>query len=90
MSSATQQAKYCQSCAMPMKKDKQGGATLKDGSKSAIYCSLCMDKGEFLYQGDDVKAYQAFVVDNMVKEGWWRPIAWLATRPIPRMARWDK
>ena len=86
---AETKAKYCQSCAMPMHKDKQGGATLKDGSKSLIYCSLCMKDGEFFYQGDDVKAYQAYVVDNMVREGWWRPIVWLATRPIPKMSRWQ-
>ena len=85
---AQTQSKYCQSCAMPMRKDKQGGATLKDGSKSLIYCSLCMKDGEFFYQGGDVKAYQRYVVDNMVSEGWWRPIAWLATRPIPKMGRW--
>ena len=88
MSAKTEQAKFCQSCAMPMSKDKQGGASLKDGSKSLIYCSLCMEDGEFFYQGDDVKAYQRYVVDNMVKEGWWRPIAWLDTRPIPKMSRW--
>lgn len=79
---------FCQSCGMPMDKDSQGGATLKDGTKSDVYCSLCMADGVFFYQGDDVKDYQKMVVSNMVKNGWWRPIAWLATRQIPKLDRW--
>ena len=82
----------CQSCGMPLKKDpsKKGGATLKDGTISAEYCSLCMEKGEFLFKGTDVKEYQKMVVDIMSQNGWWRPIAWLATRQIPRLKRWKK
>ncbi len=78
----------CQSCGMPLSKDKQGGASLADGSLSSEYCSLCMADGVFFYQGDDVKEYQKMVVDNMTKNGWWRPIAWLFTRQIPNLKRW--
>lgn len=80
----------CQSCAMPMHKDPQGGARLKDGTRSGDYCSLCMTDGEFHYTGTDVKEYQKMVVDQMTENGWWRPIAWLATRNIPSMGRWKQ
>ena len=40
--------KNCQSCGMPLKKDKSGGGTNADGSKSLMYCSLCFNNGEFI------------------------------------------
>ena len=40
--------KFCQSCGFPLKKDKQGGGTEKDGSISKKYCSMCYKNGEFL------------------------------------------
>ena len=79
----------CQSCAMPMNKDPQGGATLNDGTRSTDYCSLCMSDGEFHFTGSDVKAFQKMVVAKMSESGWWRPIAWLATRSIPKLNRWN-
>jgi len=41
---------------MPLKKDPQGGATNKDGSKSTMYCSYCYENGEFLQP--DISAMQ--------------------------------
>jgi hypothetical protein len=38
----------CQSCGYPLKKDKKGGGTEKDGSLSKKYCSMCYENGEFL------------------------------------------
>ena len=80
----------CQSCDMPLSKDPEGGGTEKDGTKSSTYCSLCYGKGEFYYQGDDVREYQKMVVNEMTKNGWWRPLAWLFTRRIPKLERWQK
>lgn len=81
----------CESCAMPMKKDPEGGGREADGRRSTLYCSYCYDDGEFLYPVDDVAEFQAMVVENMVKKhGWWRPVTWLATRGIPRLPRWSK
>lgn len=37
----------CQSCSMPLSKDKQGGGTEKNGSHSTTYCSFCYDQGSF-------------------------------------------
>lgn len=78
----------CQSCGMPMHKDPDGGGTEADGSQSALYCSLCYDNGEFRWDEGDVKAFQRMVVDGMAADGWWRPVAWLLTRDIPRLGRW--
>ena len=80
----------CQSCAMPMNKDPNGGGTNKDKSLSEKFCSFCYADGDFLWQGDNVRDYQKMVVDKMSENGWWRPIAWLATREIPRLERWKK
>lgn len=79
---------FCQSCSMPMSKDPLNGGSETDGSRSAIYCSLCYENGSFIYESTDVKAYQKYVVDAMVTEGWMRPIAWLLTRGIPKLERW--
>lgn len=80
--------RHCQSCDMPLDKDPEGGGTEADGSRSTEYCSLCYRDGAFMYQGDDVKEFQAYVVDQMVKDGWKRPVAWLFTRRIPKLKRW--
>lgn len=78
----------CQSCAMPMSKDPQGGGRNKDGTLSAEYCSLCYDDGEFYFKGTDVKEYQKMVMTALQEKGWWKPVAWLATREIPKLDRW--
>jgi len=78
----------CQSCDMPMSKDPQGGGTNADGTLSSEYCSLCYGNGAFTYQGSDVRENQKMVVNEMVKNGWLRPLAWLFTRRIPSLKRW--
>lgn len=81
---------YCQSCGYPLKKDKQGGGTEKDGSISTKYCSMCYRNGEFLTPADidTAKKMQAFCIDQMKKSGFNGIIAWLATRSIPKLERW--
>jgi hypothetical protein len=81
-------ANYCQSCDMPLAKDPEGGGTEVGAAQSAEYCSLCYKIGAFMYQGDDVKAFQSYVVNQMVRDGWMRPIALLFTRRIPKLKRW--
>lgn len=80
----------CQSCAMPLKYDPEDGGSEADGSRSTIYCSRCYGNGAFHFAGDDVRAFQAMVVDKMVENGWWRPLAYLMTRRIPKLERWSK
>ena len=80
----------CQSCDMPMTKDPEGGGTNSDGSLNAEFCSLCYGQGAFYYSGDDVRDFQKMVVNEMVKKGWLRPVAWFFTRRIPSLKRWKK
>jgi hypothetical protein len=83
---------YCQSCGYPLKKDKQGGGTEKDGSISTKYCSMCYERGEFLTprEIDTAEKMQRFCIAEMKKSGYNGIIAWLATRSIPKLERWKK
>ena len=80
----------CQSCDMPMSKDPQGGGRNNDGTLSDEYCSFCFEDGVFTFQGNDVRDFQKMVVNEMVRKGWWRPVAWLFTRRIPSLKRWKR
>ncbi len=83
---------FCQSCGFPLKKDKKGGGTEKDGSISKKYCSMCYKEGKFLTpkEIDDAKKMQAYCIQEMKKDGINRIFAWLATRGIPKLERWKK
>jgi len=82
----------CQSCGFPLKKDNKGGGTEKDGSKSNKYCSMCYKNGEFLtpLEIDSPQKMQKFCIEQMKKSGMNGAFAWLATRPIPKLERWQK
>lgn len=80
----------CQSCGYPMRKDKQGGGTEKDGSTSHTYCSMCYQNGLFLTppEIDTAEKMQQFCIREMKKSGINALFAWLATRGIPKLKRW--
>ncbi|MDH5797193.1 MAG: zinc ribbon domain-containing protein [Paracoccaceae bacterium] len=80
---------HCQSCGMPLNKDPNGGAHEADGSISIKYCSLCYDDGAFLQPDFKVTSMQHLVIHALQRQGWPKPIAWLATRGIPKLARWN-
>lgn len=84
--------KFCQSCGYPMKKDKKGGGSEKDGSKNAKYCSMCYEKGEFLSPSDidTAQKFQKFCIEEMKKDGMNGMLAWVLTRGIPKLERWRK
>lgn len=86
------ESKFCQSCGFPMKKDKKGGGTEKDGSISKKYCSMCYKDGKFLTppEVDNAKKMQEYCIREMKKDGINRIFAWLATREIPKLERWKK
>ena len=75
-----------------MAKDKKGGGTEKDGSKSAKYCSMCYENGRFLTppEVNTAEKMQDFCIQQMRKSGMNGFVAWLATRDIPRLERWKK
>lgn len=82
--------KFCQSCGFPLKKDKRGGGSEKDGTRSAKYCSMCYEKGEFLTPPEinTAQKMQEFCIREMKHGGMSGFFAWLATRTIPSLERW--
>jgi hypothetical protein len=82
--------KFCQSCGFPLKKDKRGGGSEKDGTRSAKYCSMCYEKGEFLTPPEinTAQKMQEFCIREMKHDGMSGFFAWLATRTIPSLERW--
>ena len=84
--------KFCQSCGFPLKKDKKGGGSEKDGSISKMYCPMCYETGKFLTppEIDTAKKMQAFCIQEMKKDGMNALFAWLATRTIPKLERWKQ
>ena len=81
-------AQICQSCGMPLSKDKHGGGTEADGRKSDTYCSLCYVDGQFTQPDVDAKGMQDFCVEALKKRGMPGVMAWLFTRQIPKLDRW--
>jgi len=82
--------KNCQSCGMPLKKDKLGGGTNKNGSKSIRYCSHCYTKGGFVLPNISVQEMQERV-DNKLK-AYYLPsfLRWIFTKGIPNLERWKQ
>lgn len=81
--------KQCQSCGMPMNKDKMGGGSNADGSRSQTYCSLCFGDGEFYVKDVTAKQFQSFCLQKIKEQGTPHVVAWLLTRQIPKLDRWQ-
>lgn len=83
--------KFCQSCGFPLKKDLVGGGTEADGSISQKYCSMCYQDGKFLSppEVDSAAKMQKFCITEMKKSGMNGVLAWLLTRGIPKLERWQ-
>ena len=82
--------KFCQSCGMPFDKDPKNGGTEKDGLKSNKYCSFCYENGSFTAPHIDTpQKMQSFCIDIMSKKGMPKFVAWILTRGIPKLERWN-
>jgi hypothetical protein len=73
---------------MPLSKDDQGGGTEADGTRSAMYCSHCYQRGKFTLP--DITANQMIdLVKGKMKEmhvpGF---LTYFITRNIPKLKRW--
>lgn len=76
---------------MPHAKDPGNGGTEADGSKNTMYCSYCYRDGEFLSKDiTTAKEMQAFCMEKMQEQGMSKIVAWLFTRMIPKLDRWNK
>ena len=80
--------KKCQSCAMPLKKDPQGGGTNTDGSNSEMYCSYCYDKGSFKQPNISASEMQHFVKGKLKEMGFPGFLTGFFTKGIPKLERW--
>ncbi len=82
---------FCQSCGMPLSKDKGRGGTEKDGIKSSEYCSNCYGNGQFTEP--DITAEQMQTkVKQMMKSDMHMPsfMANYFVKEIPGLRRWSK
>ena len=84
----TKTYKICQSCAIPLKHDPQGGGTEADGTKSPMYCSYCYQDGKFTDNFKTAGEMQDFCKQKLVEMKFPRIIAWLFIRGIPKLERW--
>lgn len=82
--------KKCQSCGMPLNKDKQGGGTEKNGTKSTKYCSYCYANGEFNGGNVTLKEFSEISRKGMIEGGQNKFFAWLFSRPfmLGHLERW--
>lgn len=82
--------KQCQSCGMPLSKDKEKGGSEINGEKSKDYCSHCYQHGEFIDQNITVDQ-MIIKVKNKLKE-YYIPgfLAKYFTKNIPKLKRWQK
>lgn len=80
----------CESCGMPLNKDPQGGGLELDGSRSSKYCSICYENGAFRHPGVSAEEFQAHCLNALADKGMPRVMAWLFTRGIPKLPRWQQ
>ena len=83
--------KQCQSCGMPLKKDKNGGGSEKNGTINKMYCSSCYQNGEFTRPNITLQEMQKIVDDVLKNEmKWWKIFRWLAVAQISQLERWKQ
>lgn len=76
---------------MPLK-NKRGDhrGSEKDKTKSEKFCSLCYENGKFKQPNMTLEKMKEVVDKALVKEGWAKPLRWLAKRQLPKLDRWKK
>ncbi len=80
--------KKCQSCGIPLSKDKNGGGGNADGRISTHYCSLCYEDGAFLHPDFSVEQMQQHCITQLKKQGMPEFLGWIFTRGLPKLDRW--
>jgi len=78
----------CQSCGMPLKRDKNGGGTNVDGSKSVMYCSHCYESGKFTMPDITMNEMKERVKGKLKEFGFPGFLAGVFTKNIPKLERW--
>ena len=82
--------KNCQSCGIPLHRDKKGGGTEKDGTKSRKYCGFCYEDGKFNSGNVTLKEFTEVSRKGMINGGHNKFFAWLFSRPflLRNLERW--
>jgi hypothetical protein len=81
--------KNCQSCGMPIKGKPELLGSNADDTKNQTYCMHCYLKGEFTQPDLSSEQMQSLCISKMKEMGIPRPLGWLFTRNIPKLARWS-
>jgi len=81
--------RYCQSCGMPLSKDKRGGGSNADGTRSRTYCSRCFIGGGFLDPQLTAEQMQALVKEKLRERGLPGFLGGIFASRIPRLERWS-
>jgi hypothetical protein len=74
---------------MPLDKDEAGGGTNLDGTVSDEFCSYCYKNGMFLNPDFTVAEMQKHCIEQLANRGMPRFMAWIFTRGIPKLGRWN-
>lgn len=82
----TKEIKMCQSCMMPLKDDEREGKTGLDPR----YCSLCFHDGDFAAKDVSAIEFRDAIYQILIDKGWSKPKAWIGTRYIPKLPRWQQ
>ena len=80
--------KNCQSCGMPLQRDKKGGGSNADGTKSNMYCSHCYQDGKFTLPDITMEQMKERVKGKMKEMGFPGFLAGFFTKGIPKLKRW--
>jgi hypothetical protein len=81
---------FCQSCGMPLSRDKFGGGTNANGSRSAEFCSHCYQDGRFTEPNLSVEEMTAKVEEKLRTMHLPGFLARRFTRNIPNLSRWQR
>ena len=80
----------CQSCGMPLNKDKKSIKAEVAGTVNEMYCSHCYQDGKFTMPDITVDEMRARVTEKIVEMKIPRFIAKFLTRNTYKLKRWKK
>lgn len=78
----------CQSCGMPLDKDKKIAGTEADGSLSEMYCSHCYENGKFTSPDITVIEMREIVTNKIIEMNLPKFVAKFLTRNTYKLKRW--
>lgn len=74
---------------MPIDKDPHKGGTLRDGTRTRKYCSLCYENGSFRDNFNTADEMISFVKGKLKEMGYSSMKRWFFTSHIPNLERWQ-